>query len=246
MRKIKKAVKKAAAEAVKFFTAWSFSRYKDHRTCPRFAHWKHILKKPEGPKSPAMQRGGDIHKEGEHYLRGKDAAGKKIADNAVPASFKMFRAEMRALRKDRAIAEGKWAMNIAWEVADWWTAWCRLILDAHHFIIKGKRARVIDFKTGKIYLDDNLEQVELYAIAAFAHYPMAEVVDVELWYLDQPRAAEQNPLVRAYKRKQMPALQKKWKGKVIPIMTDRRFIPNPNFTCGRCDYSHRKGGECEH
>lgn len=245
MGRIKKAVKRVTAAAVRMFDAWSYSRYKDHRTCPRFAHWKHILKKPEGPKSPAMARGGDIHKEGERYLLGKDANGKKIPDAKVPLSFKLFRKEMMDLRKAKAIAEGKWAMNARWGVADWWTAWCRLVLDAHHYMAKGRRARVIDFKTGKVYLDDNLEQVELYAIAALSHYDSADEVQVELWYLDQQRGKE-NPLVRVYKRKQVLGLQKKWEGKTIPIMTDRRFIPNPNFTCGRCDYSHRKGGECEH
>ena len=237
MGKIKKAVRRAA-EKVKQFTAWSYSRYKDHRTCPRFAHWKHILKKPEGPKSPAMQRGGDIHKEGELYLLGK----KRI----VPASFKAFAAEVAVLRKSKAIAEGKWAMTAAWKAIDffdWTHAWCRVVLDAH-FMPTKTRFRVIDFKTGKVYLDDNLEQMELYAISGFEHYPTAEEGDTELWYLDQPRGRG-NPLVKSWKRSQMPALQAKWRKKVIPILMDKRFVPNPNFTCGRCPYSKRKGGECK-
>lgn len=260
MPKVKKAIKKIvvrarragktlaikAAAAVRQFTAWSYSRYKDHRDCPRYAHWKHILKKPEGPKSPAMQRGGDIHKEGELYLLGKI--------KTVPKSFALFKKEMEALRKAKAIPEGKWALTVNWTVTDffnWAAAWCRVVLDAHYMPTRVK-ARVIDFKTGKVYIDDNLEQMDLYAPAAFLHYPTAEEVDVELWYLDQPRGdgkisgGVSNPLVKTYRRAQLPALQKKWRAKVIPILTDKRFVPNPGRKCHWCDYSRAKGGECEY
>jgi hypothetical protein len=229
---------KAAAAAVRAFTAWSFSRYKDHRTCPRYAHWRHILKKPEGPKPPAMQRGGDIHKEGELYLLGKA--------RTVPASFANFRAEMQELRKARAVAEGKWAMTAKWTAVDffdWTYAWCRVVLDAHYCPLP-RRARVIDFKTGRVYPDDNEEQMDLYALAGFSHYEKAQEVDTELWYLDQPRGPA-NPLSRRYFRRELPSLQKKWTRKAQPIMADRRFPPRPGQQCNRCAYSKRKGGECE-
>lgn len=274
MGRIKKAVKKAAAavrQAVQQFTAWSYSRYKDHRTCPRMAHWKHILKKPQGPKSPAMQRGGDIHKEGEHYVGGADMQGfsnvpkerrKLYAKKGVrwflkevPASFKAFKKEMEALRKGKAVAEGRWAMSVAWkpvEFFDMARAWCRVILDARMEVGR-KKVRVIDFKTGKVYPDDNEEQMELYAVSGFEHYPEADEIDVELWYLDQMRGplpgfapAISNPIVKTYKRAQLPSLERKWRGKVIPILTDKRFVPNPGRNCGWCDYSQRKGGECQY
>jgi hypothetical protein len=248
MAKAKKAVKRAkaavrkAVEAVKQFTAWSYSRYKDHRTCPRMAHWKHILKKPQGPKSPAMQRGGDIHKEGEAYLLGKL--------RAVPAAYKAFRKEMEALRKAKATPEGKWGMAVSWspvDYFDWARCWCRVVLDARVF--QKIKARVIDFKTGKVYPDDNEEQMELYAIGAFEHYPKADEVDVELWYLDQarPKTADgyPNPMVKTYRRAQLPALEKKWRTKVIPILSDKRFVPNQGRHCSWCDFSRRKGGDCE-
>jgi hypothetical protein len=227
-----------AVAAVRVFAAWSFSRYKDHRTCPRYAHWRHILKKPEGPKPPAMQRGGDIHKKGELYLLGRV--------RAVPASFAGFRKEMQELRRAKAVAEGRWAMTAAWAAADffdWANAWCRVVLDAH-YCPAPRRARVIDFKTGRVYPDDNAEQMDLYAVAALVHYPRAEDVDVELWYLDQPRGPD-NPHVKRYSRRSAAAMQRRWRTKATPIMTDRRFPPRPGQQCGRCAYSKRKGGDCE-
>lgn len=255
---------------VKQFTAWSYSRYKDHRDCPRYAHWKHILKKPEGPKSPAMQRGGDIHKEAEHYVGGCEPrdfmvmpeASKKLYEKRggryylkkVPASAIAFKKEMEELRKGQAIAEGKWGLTNAWkpiDFFDWARCWCRLVLDAH-FMPTKKKARVIDFKTGKVYFDDNAEQMELYAVGAVEYYPTAEEVDVELWYFDQPRSkgnatAETpgNPMVKTYNRKQVQALQGKWRRKVVPILMDKRFVPTPGQKCRWCDYSKAKGGDCE-
>jgi hypothetical protein len=243
MGKIKATAKKAAAKvvaAVKQFTSWSYSRYKDHRTCPRFAQWKHLLKKPEGPKSPAMERGGLIHKEGEFYLLGKTDKGRKVSPDAVPASYAGFRKELRELRKAGALAEAKWGMTRDWKVIDffdWANCWVRLVLDAHH--LAGKRARVVDFKTGKVYLEDNLEQMELYSIGALEYYPQAEEAQVELWYLDQPRGMD-NPLVKVFTKKQVEALRKKWRSRAVPILMDKRFVPNPNFTCSRCPYSKRK------
>lgn len=252
-----KKIAKAVAAAVRAFTAWSFSRYKDHRDCPRRAHWKHILKKPvlvdgawcapdQVPKSPAMQRGGDIHKEGENYLKGKT--------KAVPAAFKAFAKEMRELRAAKAASEAKWGLTAAWkpiDFFDWARCWLRVVLDAR--ATAGRKARVIDFKTGKVYPDDNEDQMELYAIAAFAYFGDADEVDVELWYLDQPRGklnlgagqTIENPHVATYTRKEAEAARRRWDKKVMPIMTDRRFVPKPGRGCAWCEYSKRKGGECQ-
>lgn len=242
----------AKAAVTKFFTAWSYSRYKDHRQCPRYAYWNHILKKPQGPKHPAMQRGGDIHKEGESYLLGRL--------KTVPAPFAAFALELKELRRLKATPEGKWATTAKWletDFFDWAGAWLRVVLDAS--VLVGKRsARVIDFKTGRIYPDDNKEQVELYAAVTFAKYAAVDEVDVELWYLDQPRGDGgelPNPYVRTFKRAEAAKLRKKWERLSLPILTDRRFPPKPGPNCARCPYSLRKkgdrknypaGGDCEY
>jgi hypothetical protein len=237
---VPKTIKKVIAAAVKMITAWSFSRYKDHRECPAKAKYKHIDKLPEWPqgqKPPAMLRGEVIHKEGEDFLNGKMTK--------VPPSFQAFRKEMMELRKSKAITEGKWALTIKWTVTDfrdWTGAWVRLVLDAH-YCPTPKRARVIDFKTGRIY-GDNEEQMELYALGGFAHYPQVEEVSTELWYLDQPRNAD-NPKVKIYKRKDVEKLKKKWRNNVIPILSEKRFAPRPGDYCTRCAYSKRRNGPCK-
>lgn len=257
------------AKAIAFFTAWSISRYKDWLKCPRFAHWAHILKKQRSPKSPALQRGADVHKEGERYFQIEPIEFGKLKKpmqklyekvgfvrrlKKLPDAYKLFRKEMEELRKAGASSEGQRAMDSAWRQSDWFDAartWCRVVYDAKLWLPKLRRVRVIDFKTGKIYPDDNDEQMELYAVTGFSEHPDADEVVTELWYLDQPRKAdpkkpdEANPRVRTFTRSQVARLQKKWEQKVAPMMKDRRFPPSPGRQCAWCDFSHRKGGDCE-
>ncbi len=221
----------------KMFTAWSFSRWKDWNECPLKARFKHIDKVPEpGPKAPALLRGEIIHKEAEDYTRGKL--------RTLPASLKLFAAEFKELRKMKAIAEGKWAMDIKWDVADffdWKNAWCRVVLDAHYYVPKLKLANVIDHKTGKIY-PDNGDQMELYAISGFAHYPMSVEVHTKLWYLDQG----EEKVEKFTRGKDLPKLQAKWRKAVVPMLSDRKFLPRPGDYCGRCPFSQRKNGPCKY
>lgn len=256
------------AKIAAFFTAWSMSRFKDWLKCPRFAHWSHNLKKPTGPKPPAMLRGGEIHKRGERYFQIEPrefavlpAPERKLYEKvgvinrlkALPAEYKAFKKEMEELRKGGATSEGQRAMDKSWGITDWFgpLAWCRIVYDAKLWVKKALRVRIVDFKTGQIYPDDNDEQMELYAITGFSEHPEAVEVVTELWYLDQPRNADakseaRNPRVRTFKQKDMPKLRKKWEARVKPMMADRRYLPTPGRQCSWCPYSKRKGGECEY
>lgn len=223
---------------VKMFEAWSYSRYKDHVQCPRYAHWKHILKKPQRPPGPAMQRGRDIHKDAEDFVRG--------AVRRLPPTLKIFAGQFSELRKKKAIAEGKWAVTRKWQVTEYFNmaaAWLRVVLDAHYCPTR-TLARVIDYKTGRMY-DDYGDQLELYAATGFAHYPNADECETQIWYLDQPLGKD-NPRTKTFRRSQMAGIQRKWNAKVIPILTDRKFVPRPGNYCGRCDFSKRNGGECQY
>jgi RecB family exonuclease len=225
------------------FTSWSFSRFKDWRECPRRAQYKHLMKLPEGEKSPALLRGEQIHKMAEDYVKGKGSA-------KVPPSLNVFAKAFQELRKMKAITEGKWAMTVQWKPTgffEWKAAWVRLVLDAH-YRPASHHARVIDYKTGRIY-GDNLEQMELYAIGGKAHYPEVEVVSTELWYLDQPLVASgknANPRIVKFDEAKVIKLQKHWREKVTPMLTDRKFIPRPGEQCARCAYSKRRGGPCKY
>lgn len=224
----------------RYFTAVSFSRYRDHAECPRRARLAHLDKyavpgTPPPKKSPAMERGERIHKLAEDYTLGKLAK--------LPTELKRFGAEFKALRKAKAVVEGKWGLTVKWEPCDffdWNACWCRVVLDAHYAV--ARTARVIDHKTGKIY-GDNADQLELYALGGFAYYPDVDEVQTELWYLDQGVILPDPPKV--YLRREVPKLQKKWRERFIPMLVDRKFVPRPGPHCARCDFAKAKGGPCE-
>lgn len=225
---------------VKQFTAWSFSRWKDWTECPLKARLKHLDKVPEGAKGPALLRGEAIHIDAQKFTEGKV--------RKIPESLKLFAKEFAELKRMKAIAEGKWAMTVAWkpiDFFDWNRAWCRVVLDAHYYLPRRHHAVVIDHKTGKIY-PDNKAQIELYVIAGFAHYDMADTIEARLWYLDQGEILPKGDAGVFTRKKDLPALQKKWKQNVIPMMTDKKFLPRPGDYCSRCAYSARRGGPCKY
>lgn len=71
------------------FTAWSWSRFNDHRRCAFYAFLKYIRKLPE-PGSPAMDRGAAIHKLAEGFTQG-------TIPN-LPPELKAFKKEFAHLR----------------------------------------------------------------------------------------------------------------------------------------------------
>lgn len=229
-------------QPVKMFTAWSYSRWKDHSDpvtgCPRRAKYKHLDKLPE-ERGPALMRGGEIDEEATAYLT--------KPRTKLPKSLQNFTNEFAMLRKVKAVAQSKWAMTVDWKPTDffnWTRAWCRVVLDAH-FKPDPVTLRVIDFKTGRVY-PDNERQVELYAVAAFAQDPTIERAEVELWYLDQGLILPDKPTDRGYTRAELPKLQKLWRQRVTPLLSDKKFLPRPGKHCERCTYSSRKNGPCQY
>lgn len=222
----------------RFFTAWSFSRYKDWMECPRRARLRHLdkLAVAEAKRSPALIRGEEIHLAAEKFLRG--------TARKLHAALAGFADEFKALKKAKATPEGKWGFTLRWEPCafdDWDRCWLRVVLDAHYRASKTK-AKVIDYKTGRIY-GDNADQLELYALGGFAHYPEVEEIDTELWYLDQGLILPEKG--GTFRRPQVVKLQRKWRERAAPMLLDRKFVPRPGEHCARCDYAARRGGPCE-
>ena len=245
---------KAKAAPPKFY-AWSWSRFSDHRRCGFYAKMKHLDKLPE-PQGPAMERGQRIHKLAEDYTLG--------TLKVLPDELKLFKDEFAHLRKVKANVEGQLAVNRSWKKEVWFSkeAWLRSITDARYEENRGKTVVAIDHKTGKIY-DENDEQLSLYVPVLFAHYPDAEEIILELWYIDQgeerryryhragiakpktlkPEAKGRGEIVE--KGPSNEALMKAWTEKSYPIMTDRKFSPTPNDKCRFCHFRKSNGGPCK-
>lgn len=225
--------------AVKKLTAWSWSRLAQYRTCPAQTKYKHIDRLPEAA-SPAMQRGTDIHKLAEQYVKGEI--------KMMPKELKLFAGELKAVYKAKGekLTELDLAFTSAWAPTtwnDWSGAWVRVKVDLVERPVP-EYAVMWDWKTGKTGLNDLpgsgvYEQLKLYATAGFKQWPDLQEVKCVGAYLDHgvEKKAE-------YTRKDLPALVKWWDKETRTMMRDTKFLPTPSNACTWCAYSKKKGGPC--
>lgn len=220
-------------------TAWSYSRWNDYTLCPLKAKLKYVDKLKE-PGSIAMDRGSEIHTKAEQFIKGT----LRTLDKAL----KIFSEVLRDLKKSKANAELEWAFTKAWTPTGWFAkdAWCRIKVDV--FLKLGKRARVIDWKTGKLN-PDHMGQLSLYALGAFLMDPEIEEVSAELCYLDHPIVisadSNANPVTRVFKRSELPGLKKDWEKATKKMLMDAKFAPRPNDKCRWCHWRKENGGPCK-
>jgi len=211
---------------------WSFSRYDTYALCPYKYKLKFIEIRKE-PGSPAMERGNAIHKEAEDYLSAKRPD--------LPASCGKFSRLMGQLRELNPAVEEKWGFTREWRSTGFFDkkVWLRSILDAGVAYEDGG-AEVIDHKTGKRY-GSNDEQVELFALTAFQHWPSVRNVTTRLWYLDSGEE-----VVNEFKREDAPKLRAKWEKRVAPLFEDRQWPARPNEKCRFCHWRASNGGPCRY
>lgn len=234
-------VTKATAAPFKL-DAWSFSRFRDHRTCPAFFKFKYIDKRAE-PGNDAMQRGTAIHTLAEDYVKGKV----KI----LPAELKLFEEEFAVLKKNKALAEGSWAFSADWEPTDWFkragkpAPWVRIKIDVCMVEKHDNSLSVIDHKTGRFNAYKNPEyeeQLELYGVGGLLNYPRIAGVRPLLYFLDAGIIhPEGKPLVT---HKELPKLKKKWEAKVKPMFNETAWKPKPGKQCDWCHFRKANNGPC--
>jgi CRISPR/Cas system-associated exonuclease Cas4 (RecB family) len=231
----------------KQFTSTSFSRYSEYKLCPLKAKLHHLDKIQE-PKNAAMQRGADIHDQARDYIKG--------VLKKLPAELKLVKTyldELKKLAKKRllgTIIEEDWAFTSDWtrtQWNDWANCVLRVKLDAAHY--EADHILVVtDWKTGKFraeFHEEYLEQLELYALAAFMIHDHVMEVKPRLVYTDlnvtYPPAGK--PLV--FKRNQVMKLKALWAKRFRPMLNDTTFAPRPNDKCKWCFYGQSgkiKGG----
>lgn len=215
-------------------TAWSYSRYSDYERCPAFFKYKYILKVPT-VAGPAMARGREIHKLAEDYLKAPKAG-------KIPLELKNFSDELKQLHSLKPMVEQQWGFTRQWSPTGWFGAgvWVRGIADVAVVYDDGT-ADVVDWKTGKKY-QTNEDQMELFGLITLSKFPEVTSVRTLLWYTD---IADDNEVDRAYFRKDVPALMKKWEKAVVPMFADKKYPPRPNDKCRFCDFAKNRGGPCK-
>lgn len=217
---------------------WTYSRLSDFETCPRLYAGRHLkyFGEHKEVKSDALIRGDGIHQLMEQAMR---------KGTPLPGALSRYNALLGELREAWPFieCEDKLGFDAEWRPVDWSAPgmWLRAKMDffGYSHKTKPKTAKVIDYKTGRMY-GENRGQVILYAGMAFERFSSLPEVNVELIYLDQ-RTGVQETITR-----------KEWNGHYKPdftaragaMLSARRFEPNPGTHCDRCPFGPSKKGPC--
>ena len=237
----------------KRITAWSFSRYSTYKECPFKARLK-FIDKLEEPGNAAMDRGTEIHKLAERYIKGElNRMPKELSKVAVIVkacrSFYQKRKDMR-----QAVAEDTWAFTGTWDQTqwnDWAKCVLRIKLDFAHLEKRGSKLILIitDWKTGKFREEKNeeyLEQLDLYALAGLLLYPEADEVWPRLIYTDQNVIYPKVEGEIKFTNKDIKKLKVTWVKRSSPMLLDTRFAPRPGKYCRYCHFRKDNGGPCQY
>jgi RecB family exonuclease len=220
--------------------AWSHSTLKTFESC---AYRSYIakVKRVQEDFGPAAKRGSDIHKLAEEYVKGELSE--------LPSELKKFKSQYETLRAlfidSKVEVEGDWGFTIDWEPCAWMArdVWARIKLDAIAHETETS-ARVIDYKTGKMFGNEinHSQQALTYAIGSFFRYPELQHVQTELWYLDHG-----DTVFQAYTRDEAMVFMPKLHERAIEMTTATLFPPNPSiYNCRWCFYNKGDDPYCQH
>lgn len=220
-------------------TAWSYSRFAKYEQCPLAFKLKYINKTPE-PQGPAMERGDLIHKGIAAYLRGDAPA---PPPDAVKHPFvAAFIAQLHGF--DDKVIEQQWGYTKTWAPTGWFgkDTWFRNVQDAA-VLYDDMTLDGPDWKTGKRY-GSNADQMEVNAIALFAHFKPAKHVTTRMVYVDTLPGDNAEDVADFDREKDFENLKAKWERKVAPMFNDTVFAPRPNDKCKFCHFSRSNTGLC--
>lgn len=222
-------------------TAWSYSRYADYELCPARFKYRYLDKLPAFAfeSTPAMERGNQIHKQAENFIKSRDRKA------TVPQTLKYVSEELKFLRDAKAMAEEEWGFRKDWR----WTGrpgwfgddvWFRAKADVV-VPYEDKTLLLGDWKTGKKY-EANEDQIELFALAGFRRFAGITEVDTRLWYTD---ISGDNEVRRVFYADEVPKITAKWDGRANKMFLDKKFPAKPNDKCRWCPAAATKGGPCK-
>jgi CRISPR/Cas system-associated exonuclease Cas4 (RecB family) len=210
------------------FSHSSISTYED---CPLKYKLTRINHLPE-PTGPAAERGKRIHKEFEEAFGGLGLVTTELEPwldfiNDIKSYYTIVLPEFDAgVRRD-------WS-PCGFKDDD---VWLRGQIDL--LAIKGNKARIVDWKTGKER--DYEKQLRLYATLVFALYPSVDTIELELVFIDL-----QKPVTCATVIRKDFSLLKTWMtNRMLKIEKDSIFAPKPNSNCKYCHFRKDNGGPCK-
>lgn len=181
-----------------------------------------------------MERGNEIHKLAEFYL--------KRRFDGVPPELKRLKPEYLGLRREKPIVEEFWGVDQQWKLKKY-DSWCVIKMDA---ALPPQKMDgwlwLQDLKTGRVY-PDHWKQASLYGAVGLAKYPGdIDGVRAEFWYADQP--VGKNILSLEWNLKEVKTLKHYWQEQGAVVMEPQKlYIPEPSENaCKWCHLRSDKGG----
>lgn len=212
---------------------WSYSKLKAFDTCPKQFYHTHILKQFPYQETDATRYGNEFHTAAEHHIR--DGV-------PLPSKFSFAQKVLDSLKTKNGtkLCEKKFGITKDLEACEFdaKNVWFRGIADL--IILDGDLAWVIDYKTGKSARYADSGQLELMALAVFAHYPEVKKVRAALLFV-----VCSDIVKRSYTIDNKPELWAKWLGNYAFLQRAKKhdiWNPKPSGLCRR----HCLVLECPH
>jgi hypothetical protein len=163
--------------------SWTYSQLESFETCPKkFYHLK-VARDIVEEQGPHAEWGTRVHTALEEYVKKGDALPDGMTQWA-PLMDKITRLPGEKL------TEFKFALDKNFQPAEWKQSWTRGIADL--LVIKDDKAVVMDYKTGKRKIT---EQLDLYAAYTFAYYPEVKTVTTAFVWLKEKKI-DKTPIKR--------------------------------------------------
>jgi hypothetical protein len=249
-------------------TTWSPSRLASYEECPRKCRLVSLDKlcprcfkgrlsggydapavcdtcKASIEPAPPLKRGTEMHAELEVYIDG----GTHVPTIRHPSILQL----VNSLRERGARTEEDICLDAQWKPVGKFDpkAWLRTKLDVLEdegsglWSVIDWKSGGIDKKTGEVRDSPKyLDQLELYCVAVLSKYQSAKAVSSSLIFLDARPDKDPEVMGPVVERDELPGLQKKWMGRVLPLLSDEDHVPRPNGLCRFCEFSKDRGGPC--
>jgi CRISPR/Cas system-associated exonuclease Cas4 (RecB family) len=220
--------------------AWSFSAQEMYLNCPR-KYWAVKVAKKVSDDNKWNLRGDDEHKSFDRYLKRERGytlpesllAFTPMLDRVLAAPGTMFSEYSMTL--DQRFIPCKWN--------DWDKAWVRGAADV--LIVNGARAKMLDWKTGKV--KDDPKQMRLVSLLVFQHFPEVQQVDTGYVYIHHGKTVPNQPgrmSDYSFTRDRVGELWQEFLPAVKQMEQSKlkdEWPPKPNPLCAYCPY-----GECQY
>lgn len=211
---------------------WSFSSLKTFKQCPkRYYETKEVRSVVDGANEYTTY-GSMLHEAAERYLR---------TQAPLPPEFEYIQSLLDSLRSVPGKLHAERDLSLLADfspcTADTPGVWLKAFADVMIVQPERRRALVGDFKTGNPKYAD-MDQLELYALAAFAHEPEVDTITGMLVFT---KPGSETTLTAEFTRDQAKHLWLRWHSELDQLRRAREqaaWPANPSGLCKFCPVNH--------